>query len=117
MGTHGYEGYTRRTSTNALVPSSTEVGVPGAGRSRRSASSSATTRPATTRPGKPRTSIRSKRFATSSEPMRTLPSRARVLPLVVLLAGGCAVGPDFVRPDRAVDDRRRDHADLAAGAR
>jgi len=30
--------------------------------------------------------------------MRTIPSRARVLLLVALLAGGCAVGPDFVRP-------------------
>jgi len=30
--------------------------------------------------------------------MRTLPSRARVVLLVALLAGGCAVGPDFVRP-------------------
>jgi NodT family efflux transporter outer membrane factor (OMF) lipoprotein len=30
--------------------------------------------------------------------MRTLPSRARVLLVVALLAGGCAVGPDFVRP-------------------
>src|SRR5262249_44472499 len=58
----------------------------------RSASSSATTQP-----GRRRTSIRSKRFATSSGPMRTLPPRARVLLLVALLAGGCAVGPDFVR--------------------